>query len=100
MSQDPTFDKLWNDAVDKYILATNRTLEDKKLLLGVTKVEDLFDHIDKEATKFSNFRSKKSRFRNVLKKVVQPFTVLSEIASSAVSLTPCKSGHSPAVGMS
>ena len=89
MSDDVAFDQLWNEAVDKYIVATNRTPEDKKLLLAVTKVEDLFLNIDEETTKFNSFRTKGSRFRNVLKKVVQPFTALSEIASSALSLTPC-----------
>jgi hypothetical protein len=89
MSDDVVFDQLWSDAVDKYIVATNRTPEDKKLLLAVTQVEDLFLHIDAETTKFNSFRKKGSGFRNVLKKVVQPFTILSDIASSAISLSPC-----------
>lgn len=88
MSDDVTFDQLWNEAVDKYMGTTNRSPEDKKLLLRLRKVDDLFDQIDEESTKFGAFRNKKPKFTNILKKAVKPFIALSGIAQSAISLTP------------
>lgn len=88
MADDATFDGIWDEAVTKYISATNKTPEDKKFLLSLKSSDDLFEQIEKESTRFSSFRSKKAKFRNVLSKSVRPFLVLSDLATSALSLTP------------
>ncbi|KAJ4301622.1 hypothetical protein N0V90_003715 [Kalmusia sp. IMI 367209] len=88
MSDEVNFEQLWEEAVDRYMGTTNRTPEDKKLLLGLHNIDDLFNQIEKESTKFSAFRNKRARFRNVLTKSVKPFIALSDIAQSALSLTP------------
>jgi hypothetical protein len=88
MSIDPTFDQLWSEAVDKYMVDTKRSPGEKSKILQFHKLDDLVDDIRKESDKFSGFRHKREKFISVVKKIVRPFTVLSDVAATAVSLTP------------
>jgi hypothetical protein len=88
MPEGVPFDQLWNEAVDKYMAATNRSQQDKKLMGELHEIADLVDQIDKESTEFGGFRRKRGKFITVVEKTVKPFLAMSSMAASAVSLTP------------
>jgi hypothetical protein len=88
MSNTQAFDELWAKALDKYIETTSRTESEQALLKQLKTPDDLEKQLETDRDKFSSFRAKQGKLTGRLKKVVKPFTVLSGIASSAISLSP------------
>ena len=88
MSSEPTFDELWDQALENYLTLTGRSPEDKAVLKKLHNPEDLYNKIEDDHRKFGNFRDKHSKLFNALSKAVRPFAVVSSIASSAISLSP------------
>src|SRR5579871_512385 len=82
MLDDPSFDELWNTAVDNYMKATDRTSEDMALLKKLHNAEDLYNQLDIDSRKFGGFRNKHAKFFNFLKRNVRPFVALSSTISS------------------
>ena len=68
MSDDPTFDELWNTAVDNYIKATGRTPEDKAILNRLHNAEDLYNQLDTDSRRFGGFRNKHARVLQCVEK--------------------------------
>lgn len=88
MSSTQVFDDLWQQALDKYIDSTGRTEREQALLKQLKTPDDLETELAKERDRFETFRAKHGRLTGRLKKAVRPLTVLSGIASSAISLSP------------
>jgi hypothetical protein len=88
MSTKQGFDDLWEEARDKYIESTGRTLSEQALLGQLKSPDDLEKQLETERNKFASFRAKHSKLTRRLKKAIKPFTVLSSVASSAISLSP------------
>lgn len=88
MPSEPTFDELWDQALENYLTLTGRSPEDKAVLKKLHNPEDLYNKIEDDHRKFGNFRDKHSKLFNALSKAVRPFAVVSSIASSAISLSP------------
>jgi fungal STAND N-terminal Goodbye domain len=83
-----TFDVIWNQALDKYLTATNRTSDETAYLRSLHGPDDLFKQLEEDSNKFESYRDKNKRFRNVLSKCAASFLVLSEVVSPALSLCP------------
>jgi hypothetical protein len=88
MSTKQDFDDLWEEARDKYIESTGRTLSEQDLLEQLKSPDDLEKQLEAERNKFASFRAKHGKLTGRLKKAINPFTVLSSAASSAISLSP------------
>jgi hypothetical protein len=88
MSTKQGFDDLWEEALDKYIESTSRTPSEQALLGQLKSPDDLEKQLQTERNKFDNFRAKHGKLTGRLKKAIKPFTVLSSVASSAISLSP------------
>jgi hypothetical protein len=88
MSNGPTFDELWDEALQNYLKASGRSPEEMIILKKLHSSEDLYNQLEADQSKFGAFRDKHSKLWNVLSKSVQPFVVVSSIASSAISLSP------------
>lgn len=84
MTFNPTFDELWNTAVDNYVTATGRTPEDKALLNKLHNAEDLYNQLDADSRKFGSFRNKHAKFLKVLKTSVKPFVLFSNAISTTL----------------
>lgn len=87
-SSNPLFDELWNQALDSYFVSMDRSLEEKTALKRIHNAEDLSSQLEAGHGKFGDWRNKHSKFFSVLSKGVGPFVLVSEIAQSAVGLTP------------
>jgi hypothetical protein len=87
-STDARFDELWNQALDRYFDSTDRSPEDKTTLTAIHNAEDLSTQLKTGHGTFGDWRKKHSKFFSALSKGVKPFVLVSEIAQSAVGLTP------------
>ena len=88
MAVNQEFIDLWESAIDKYIESTNRTPSEQTVLNQLKSPEDLEKQLEIDRSKFSSFRGKHGKLTRRLKIAVKPFVVLSNVASSAVSLSP------------
>lgn len=88
MSDHSDFETLWEDVLDKYIDSTSRTQAEQELLKAIKSPEDLEKRLQRNKEKFISFRSKHGKLSRGVQKVLRPFTTLSTVASSALSLTP------------
>ena len=88
MSTKQGFDDLWEEALDKYIESTGRTPSEQAVLGQLKSPDDLEKQLETEHNKFASFRAKHGKLTGRLKKAIKPFTVLSSVASSAISLSP------------
>jgi fungal STAND N-terminal Goodbye domain len=88
MSSNAKFDELWNQALDNYFVAINRSPEDKVVLKGIHNADDVFSQLEAGHGKFGDWRNKHSKFFSALSKGVRPFVLVSAVAQSAVSCTP------------
>jgi hypothetical protein len=88
MPNTQAFDDLWEQALEKYFKSTDRTDSEKALLKKLKSPDDLEKQLEKDHTKCDRFREKHGKLTGRLKAAIQPFTVLSNVASSAVSLSP------------
>ena len=88
MSDHSDFETLWEDVLDKYIDSTSRTQAEQELLKAIKSPEDLETRLQRNKEKFTSFRSKHGKLSRGVQKVLRPFTTLSTVASSALSLTP------------
>jgi hypothetical protein len=88
MPNTQTFDGLWEKALEKYFESTDRTDPVKALLKKLKSPDDLQTQLEKDHARFSSFRERHGKLTGRLKAAVKPFTVLSSVASSAVSLSP------------
>ncbi|KAJ6057041.1 ankyrin repeat-containing protein [Penicillium canescens] len=82
------FEGLWSEAVDRYIDSTSRTLSEQGLLKQLKSSKELEEQLVKDHLSFTSFRAKRSKITGRIKKAVKPFTVISAVASSAISLSP------------
>jgi len=87
MAVNQEFIDLWESAIDKYIESTNRTPYEQTVLKQLKSPEDLEKRLEKDQNKFSSFRAKHSKLTSRLKTAVKPLVALSNVASSALSLT-------------
>lgn len=88
MSDHSDFETLWEDVLDKHIDSTSRTQAEQDLLKAIKSPEDLEKRLQRNKEKFTSFRSKHGKLSRGVQKVLRPFTTLSTVASSALSLTP------------
>ena len=88
MASKQGFEDMWEEAVEKYIESTGRTLPEQALLGQLKCPEDLEKQLEMDHDRFNDFRTKRGKLSGRLKKAVKPFAVLSSVASSAVSLSP------------
>ena len=88
MATKQDFEDLWEEALDKYIESTGRTLPEQALLGQLKSPEDLEKQLEMDCDRFTSFRAKHGKLTRRLKKAIKPFTVLSSVASSAISLSP------------
>ena len=88
LSSNTLFDELWNQALDGYFDSMNRSPEEKAALKRIHSTEDLSSQLEAGHGKFGDWRNKHSKFFSILSKSVRPFVLVSEIAQSAVGLTP------------
>lgn len=88
MTTNPGFDSLWEQAWEQYIDDTGRSEREQDLIKQLKSPEDLESQLKINKREFTDFRSKHGKLTERLKKVVKPFTVLSSVASSAISLSP------------
>jgi hypothetical protein len=88
MSTKQAFDDLWGKALDKYFTSTKRTPSEQALLKRLKSPDDLQKQLETNNNKFSSFRVRHGKLTGRLKAAVQPFMMLSSVASSAVSLSP------------
>ncbi|KAH0563336.1 hypothetical protein GP486_002098 [Trichoglossum hirsutum] len=88
MTRKQDFTALWEEALGKYIESTSRTLPEQDLLMRLESPEALEEQLETDHNKFTAFRGRHGKITERLKKAVRPFTVLSSVASSAVSLKP------------
>lgn len=87
ISSKPKFDDLWNDALDSYFVAIDRSPEDTAALRKIHTADDLFDQLEAGHGKFGDWRNRHSKFFSALSKAARPFVLVSEIAQSSVSCT-------------
>jgi hypothetical protein len=88
MATKQDFKDLWEEALDKYIESTSQTLPKQALLRQLKSPEDLEKQLEMDHDRFTSFRAKHSKLTRRLKKSIKPFTVLSSVAFSAISLSP------------
>jgi len=88
MATEQDYKVLWGKAVDQYIDSTSRTPQQQDLLKELESVQDLEAHLEKHREKFAGFRKKHGKLTGRLKKALRPVTVLSNVASSAIGLSP------------
>lgn len=48
MSLSTSFETLWVEAIDRYLLSTNRTYSDQILLKGLRNTDDLHTHLHRD----------------------------------------------------
>lgn len=88
MSNTQAFGDLWEEALKKYFESTNRTDSEKALLKKLKSPDDLEALLETDHIGFSGFREKHAKLTGRLKAAVKPFTALSSVVSSAISLSP------------
>jgi hypothetical protein len=88
MAPHQDFEELWEEAVEKYIDSTGRTPVEQTLLGQLKSPQDLEKHLEGDRDKFDGFRAKHGKLTGRLKRVIRPFTALSNVASSAISVSP------------
>jgi hypothetical protein len=97
-STQSTFDAMWQEAFNAYCASTMRSPVEKDKLKQLHSLNDLQKHLhnlddvqkrlEKDESKFNEFRAKHSKITGMLKTVLKPFLALSDVASSALSVTP------------
>jgi hypothetical protein len=86
-SQD--FNSLWEEALEEYIDSTGRTPSEQELLKQQLKnPDDLRNQLETDHGKFTSFREKHGKLTGRLKNAAKPLMALSDLASSAIGLSP------------
>jgi len=79
---DSQFTQIWDNAVQKFFLATNKRLDDS-VVSRATSLESLKLLLDNQQQRFSAYRTKRQKLFDAMAKVLRPIELLSNIAAGS-----------------
>ncbi|KAK6340012.1 hypothetical protein TWF730_001789 [Orbilia blumenaviensis] len=82
------FRRLWEGAFEVYKKETGRDLRTDDRLSSLESVDDLMDRLERSAASFSEFRSKRERFRHNFMKVLGPVIGITDFIKDLLPGTP------------
>jgi fungal STAND N-terminal Goodbye domain len=88
MAATVNYELFWDEAWQRYLKDTGRSLGDIQKLRTLQSIADLQQHLDSQASEFESFRKKHGRFYKILAKSIHPLIVTTNIVQSGIQNTP------------